>query len=161
MRGLTKAAMKIATEVGKGLLAGLAGTAAMTLSSTLEMKLRRRPSSTAPADAAGKVLGVQPRDEAGKKRFATAVHWAYGTAWGLARAAIGAAHVKGPAAPLAHFGAVWGAELAMLPALSVAPPVTKWRPHEVAIDVIHHAVYVTATDLAYRALDRGHRRWPR
>ena len=35
----------------------------MTLSSTLEMKARGREGSSAPADAAGKVLGVEPRDQ--------------------------------------------------------------------------------------------------
>jgi hypothetical protein len=42
----------VAAAVGKGLFAGAAGTAAMTLSSTIEMRLRRRPASSAPADAA-------------------------------------------------------------------------------------------------------------
>ena len=38
---------KIGNDIGNGVLAGLAGTAAMTLSSTLEAKLRGRPFSTA------------------------------------------------------------------------------------------------------------------
>ncbi len=53
---------------------------AMTISSTAEMKLGGRQGSTAPSDAAGKILGVQPRDPVGKKRFSTAVHYGYGTA---------------------------------------------------------------------------------
>ena len=57
----------------------------MTVSSTLEAKLRERGSSSAPADAAGKVLGVQPRDEEGQARFSNIVHWAYGTSWGAVR----------------------------------------------------------------------------
>ena len=40
-----------AATVGKGLAAGAAGTVAMTISSTLEAKLRERGSSSAPADA--------------------------------------------------------------------------------------------------------------
>ncbi len=150
----------IATEVGRGLLAGLVGAVAMTISSTLEMRLRRRPPSSAPADAAGKVLGVQPRDDAGKQRFATLVHYAYGSAWGLARAAIGAAFCAAAgrrrrssiAEPLAHFAAVWGASLVMLPALGIAKPFWRWGAKEVAIDALHHTVYVTAADGAYRAL---------
>jgi hypothetical protein len=72
----------LASAAGRGLLAGAIGTAAMTVSSTLEMKLRGRPSSSAPADAASKVLGVEPIDEAAEARFSTLVHWGYGTAWG-------------------------------------------------------------------------------
>jgi hypothetical protein len=37
-----KTAEKVASSIGKGLMAGFAGTAAMTVSSTLEAKLRGR-----------------------------------------------------------------------------------------------------------------------
>lgn len=69
----------LAAAVGKGLAAGLVGTAAMTVSSMLESKLRGREASTTPARAASKVLGVAPVDEAGEQRFNSLVHWAYGT----------------------------------------------------------------------------------
>ena len=41
----------LATAVGRGLLAGFAGTAAMTVSSTLEARIRGRAASSAPARA--------------------------------------------------------------------------------------------------------------
>ena len=145
---------KLAESVGKGIFAGAFGTAMMTISSTVEMKVRGREGSSAPADAAGKVLGVQPRHPAGKKRFSTAVHYGYGTGWGAARGLLAAVGMTGPAATLAHFGAVWGSELVMLPALKVAPPVNTWRPKEVGVDVLHHAVYAVATSVAYEYLDR-------
>src|SRR4051812_11037141 len=47
------------STIAKGLLAGFCGTAAMTLSSALEENLRGREPSTAPADAAAKVLGIR------------------------------------------------------------------------------------------------------
>ena len=50
----------VAADFGKGLFAGVAGTAAMTVSSTLEMKLSGRPASQTPAEAAEKVLQVEP-----------------------------------------------------------------------------------------------------
>jgi hypothetical protein len=144
----------IAADVGKGLAAGLVGTAAMTVSSTVEMKLRGRKPSSAPADAAAKVLGVQPVGEDEKQRFATIVHWAYGTSWGAVRGLLAALGLRGPAAAAAHLGAVWGTEVVTLPALRVAPPVTEWGATEVAIDLWHHAVYATTTSLAYEWLDR-------
>ena len=52
----------LAAAVGKGLFAGAAGTVAMTVSSTIEMKLRGRLPSSAPARAAAKLLGVEPVD---------------------------------------------------------------------------------------------------
>lgn len=144
----------IAAAVGKGLFAGAAGTAAMTVSSTAEAKLRRRAASTAPADAAGKVLGVQPRDEKGNARFSNVVHWGYGTSWGAARGLLHAFGIGGSTAVAAHFAAVWGSEQVMLPGVDVAPPLWKWPPEEIAIDAWHHVVYVVATSLAFAALER-------
>lgn len=145
---------RIASAIGKGLLAGVVGTVAMTVSSTTESKLRDRGSSSAPADAAGKVLGVEPRDDAGEQRFSTLVHWAYGTGWGAVRGLIAAAGLDGAAATAAHFAAVWGAEQVVLPALDVSPPAWEWGGQEIAIDSFHHLVYATATGLAYEWLDR-------
>ncbi|MGI9048012.1 MAG: hypothetical protein ACR2GU_01295 [Rubrobacteraceae bacterium] len=135
--------------IGKGLLAGLVGTAAMTASSTLEMKLRNREASNAPADAAAKVLSMDFEDEESKARFGNLVHWGYGAGWGAVRGLIGAAGLEGVPAALAHFGVVLGAEQAMLPALEVAPPIWEWGAEEVAVDIFHHVVYTAATDLAY------------
>jgi uncharacterized membrane protein YagU involved in acid resistance len=142
----------VASEIGRGLLSGLVGTAAMTVSSTLEMKLRRRAASATPAKAVERVLGIAPNDQAAEARLANVVHWSYGTMWGIARAVVGSAGVRGcVAAPVLHFAAVWGASLLALPALQVAPPVWQWSREEIAIDVLHHAVYVAAADAAYRA----------
>ena len=143
----------LAEAVGKGLVAGLVGTAAMTLSSTLEMKLRGREASDAPSRAAGKVLGVQPRNPEGRERFSQVVHWSYGTGWGIARGLLGPAGLDGPVASVAHFAAVWGAEQAMLPALGVMPPLTEMSTEEIAIDAFHHAVYAAATGWAYDWLE--------
>jgi hypothetical protein len=144
----------VAAAVGRGLFAGVAGTAAMTVSSTLEAKLRDRGSSSAPADAAGKVLGVKPRDEAGKARFSNVVHWSYGTGWGMVRGLLHAGGIDGIAAPAVHFMAVWGGAQVMLPALDVAPAPWNSPKQEVAIDAFHHAVYAIATALAFAALQR-------
>ncbi len=144
----------LAESVGKGVFAGAFGTAIMTISSTAEMKLRGREGSSAPADAAGKVLGVQPRNSEGKKKFSAAVHYGYGTGWGAVRGVISVLGLSGPAATLAHFVAVWGSELVMLPVLKVAPPATTWGVKEVGVDVFHHLVYSIATGVAYDYLDR-------
>jgi hypothetical protein len=144
----------VAAHVGKGLFAGVAGTAAMTVSSTLEMKIRGRQGSSAPAQAAAKVLGVEPTGEMEQARFSNLVHWGYGTSWGAVRGLIGAAGLEGKEATATHLLAVWGSEQIMLPALGVAPPFWQWGAKEVAIDAFHHLVYAGATSIAYAALDR-------
>jgi hypothetical protein len=145
----------LAEGVGKGLFAGAAGTAAMTVSSTIEMKLRNRPASNVPARAAEKVLGVEPNGEPQQERFSNLTHWGYGTGWGALRGAIGAAGYKGPKAAALHYGAVWGTELVMLPSLGIGvPPAYKWGTKEVGIDAFHHLVYAAATSVAYELIDR-------
>jgi hypothetical protein len=147
-------ARHVTGAIGRGLAAGAVGTALMTLSSTIEAKRRGRKPSTAPADAAGKVLGVEPRDEAAKQRFSTIVHWGYGTSWGAVRGLLDVAGLDGPRAAGAHLAALWGSELVMLPSLGVAPPFWTWGGKEVAIDAFHHVVYATGTSLAYAGLSR-------
>ena len=144
----------IASAVGKGLFAGFAGTLAMTAGQAAEMSLRHRQPSAAPAEAAGKALGVTPTGEEEKQRFSQLVHFGYGTGWGAIRGLIGAAGIQGIPAAALHFAAVFGAGLVILPALKVAPPVPEWGTEEIVIDALHHAVYAAATHVAYEALDR-------
>jgi hypothetical protein len=139
--------------IGRGFVAGAIGTAAMTVSSTAEMKLRGREASTAPADAAAKLLGIEGFcDDATKSRFSNAVRWVYGSSWGVPRALLDAAGLSPAAATAAHGGALWGSEQVMLPALGVAPPLWAWGATQVAIDAVHHVVYAVATSVAYEAL---------
>jgi len=144
----------LAEVIGRGIVAGIVGTAAMTVSSTAEMKLRGREASTTPAKVAGKVLGVRPKGEREKQRFSNLVHWGYGTVWGIPRGLLAAAGLKGAAADAAHFGLIWGTALVMLPAAGAAPPATQWGAKTLAIDAFHHIVYVMAAGLAYCWLER-------
>jgi hypothetical protein len=139
--------------VGDGLAAGAAGTAAMTLSSTLEMRRRGREPSTVPARAAAKLLGVEPTGEAERPRFANLVHWAYGTGWGAVRGFIGAADARGPRAAALFFGTVWATELVTLPLLDIGvPPVSRWSAEEIGIDALHHLLYAAGTSVVYDRL---------
>jgi hypothetical protein len=146
---------RLAANAGVGLAAGLVGTAAMTLSTTVEMRLRERESSDAPAAAAGKVLGVKPVDENAEARFAQVVHYGYGTGWGAVRGALATLGLPPVVASAAHLALVWGSELVLLPSLDVAPPVTEWGAREALVDAWHHLVYAVATGAAYTVLDRA------
>jgi hypothetical protein len=144
----------LAHGIGKGLLAGVVGPPAMTLSSTIQRRVRNRQVSNAPAEAAKKVLGIEEfQSDAAEERFSNLVHWGYGTAWGALRGLLGAAGLGRRSAGIAHLAAIWGSALVLLPTLDVAPPVTMRDRREVAIDLWHHVVYMAATRLAYEWLD--------
>ena len=146
----------LADSIGRGVLAGLAGTAAMTVSSTLESKLRGRAPSSAPARATAKLLGIAEfADPIAEARFNDLSHWGYGTGWGILRGLLAAAGLSPKAATFAHGAAIYGAAQVTLPALEIAPPSIFWSKQEIAIDALHHAVYATATGLAYQLIARG------
>ena len=144
----------LGSSIGKGLLAGFVGTAAMTVSSTLEARIRHRAASSAPARATAKVLGIKEfEDDIAAARFNDLSHWGYGTGWGIVRGLLAATGMSPKAATAAHGAAIWGSAQVTLPALEVAPPVVFWQKREIAIDVFHHAVYTLATGIAYKLID--------
>jgi hypothetical protein len=139
--------------LGKGLLAGLAGTAAITLSQMIEMKITGREPSEAPVKVAEQVTDVKPVNEEAKQKVSHEIHWAYGTAWGMARGIISLTGLRGLPAAAVHFAVVWGTSFIMLPKFNAAPPVTREDAKTIAIDGLHHAVYATAAGLAFEALE--------
>ena len=148
---MTNAVDTLAGAIGRGLVAGFAGTAAMTISSTVEAKLRHREFSTAPAKAAAKLLGVETfESDRAYQRFSDLTHWGYGTGWGVLRGLLGATGMSPRVATVAHGAAIYGAAQVTLPALEIAPPAIFWPKHEIAIDAFHHTVYAAASGLAYQ-----------
>jgi hypothetical protein len=171
--------------IGKGIIAGFAGTVAITISQMIEMQITKREMSNVPVVVGGKALGVEPRGqaqqekekvqsdgdeaseevqqkvEANEGKFAQIMHFSYGTNWGVFRAALDLAGVHGPLADLFHFGAIWGAAQVMLPAAAGTPPITEWSPKQIAIDVLHHAVYACAAGLTYEAMRNAEKRKPK
>jgi hypothetical protein len=153
---MKKVVRTVAEDIGKGLVAGFIGTAAMTVSSTLEAKLRGRQASSAPARATAKVLGIKEFDsDLASARFNDLSHWGYGTSWGVVRGLLDAAGVPPRAATAALGAAIYGAAQVTLPALEVTPPVVFWAKEEIPIDAFHHLVYATATGLAYELISNG------
>ena len=134
--------------VGRGLVAGAAATAAMTVASTAEMKLRRRPPSQAPAEVAAKLLGVEPRSE----RFGVIAHVSMGVGLGAVRGLLDLAGLRGTAAAGAFFAIAWTPDLVLVPVAGAAEPPWRWGAAEVAISALHHAVYAAAGEATYRAL---------
>src|ERR1700761_7848376 len=109
--------MKVHTEnaigelgnvIGKGLLAGLAATAAITISQMIEMKITKREPSEAPVKVAEETIEAKPVNENEKEKLSQELHWAYGTSWGIARGIISLTGLKGWPATLAHYTAIWG-----------------------------------------------------
>lgn len=152
--GAVAALDRVSVAVGRGVVTGVAATAAMTVASTAEMKLRGREPSTAPAKVAGRLLGVKPRKRAGG-RFATIAHVSSGISLGAARGLLDLTGLRDTPAAVAFFWIVWAPDLVAVPAAGAAEPPWRWGPTEVAISGLLHAVYAAAGEGAWRVLARA------
>lgn len=142
----------VGTVIGTGLIAGLAGTIAMTISQKIEMKMTGRKPSDSPAKAAREVLDIKPVTEGKRGKVSNEIHLIYGTSLGLVRGVLSLVGLKGLGASFLHLIAVWGGEMIMLPALKVAPPITKEKPEDIAIEGLHQMVYAFTAGCIFDAI---------
>ena len=145
-------------RIAAGVAASAVGTAAMTAAQTATYSLTAAKPSDAPGQVGRRLLeGVFGRKVRRREREALnqAMHWLYGTSWGVA---LGLATARGDEPPrIAPTGAVlglgvWAASLVELPLLGVAPPVWRQSPRGVAADLGFHLVYGFAAAAALQRL---------
>ncbi|HVV59431.1 MAG TPA: DUF1440 domain-containing protein [Gaiellaceae bacterium] len=160
-------ARTIAAGMGRGVLAGVAGTAVMTAYQLAVAKARGKPLSTpvprtwaeAPAPAQ---VAKRAADALGKGRKITkkqvplltnVLHWGYGIGWGAVyggvAAAVGASALEGG---LAFGTGVWAASYGELVPLGIYKPPWAYPAEEVALDLSYHLVYGVSVAGAYAAL---------
>lgn len=144
--------MSILSVIIKGLFAGLIGTAVMTISETLEMKLTKREASMVPAQVGSKLFGVSTSGDAEMMRLNNAVHWGHGTGMGVLRALLSLAGLRGSAATATHFAVLWSGDAALYAALGIATPPWRWKSQELITDLFHKGVYALATGVTYERI---------
>ncbi len=143
------------SNVIRGMIAGLAGTAAMTLSEQLEIAVSGRPSSSVPGQVGAHVVpGKDPSSEADVRRLDTPVHWAHGVSMGAVRGLLDSAGLTGPAATAAHFALLWCSDATLYRALGIAEAPWNWSPDELATDLLNKGVYAVVTGAVYDAISR-------
>lgn len=140
--------------IGYGLLAGAAGSVAMSVSTNAEMWARGRPPSRAPAHALERLLGRRAVRRIGEVRLVTAAHVATGLGLGGVRGLLTGAGVGDPAARPAFLALTLTPDVAAMPALGAAPAPWRWRAADWGVTLLHHGVYAAATEAAFAALRR-------
>ena len=132
----------------RGLLAGVAGTAAMTATMRLERALR--PNAELPVDydatdhvviAAAAVLRYEPRTERGRQALFLLVHWGYGSA-----VAVGYRTLRRIGCDRRYSAAVFAVScqamaFGLFPTLGATPPPWRWRAGVLVSSLAQHAVY--------------------
>jgi hypothetical protein len=152
-----------AGELGRGFLAGMCGTLAITTASTIDQlateiahaRKEKRAANldlgkaiTSPwsfsAGVASKVFGITPKDAAHEYKLSIMTHWGYGSSWGLMLAALRALGVRGVSAMGAVLAGQLGAEMFVMPALDLFPPPARWGRRAIVSSVYQHLIYVLA-----------------
>jgi hypothetical protein len=118
----------------------------------IEMRITKRKASNAPAKAVERTLHIEATP-GNKENFSNEVHWVYGTSWGVMRGLLSMAGIRGFAATSLHLASIWGTAVNIQPKLDIAPPLSEWEPKDIAIDILHHAVYAIAAGLVFDAID--------
>ena len=148
----------VGAAVARGAVAGFAGAMVMSVSTNLEMRLRGRPPSDAPARALARIFGVSARGKRRKMQLALAGHLATSLSIGAAGGALRSAGMRPAPAGLALFGLALLPEIVIVPALGAAPAPWRWSGVDWAVSVVHHGVYAGTTNAMYVLLDaRAHR----
>jgi uncharacterized membrane protein YagU involved in acid resistance len=134
----------------RSIIAGAAGTAAMSLAYATERRLRPRidepldyDDSLVPGQIVGTVLHLPDVTEREEYDLGMALRWGYGSAFGLYHGVL-RRYLSEPWASLVFGGTLMSATLSLFPLMGRTPPPWRWPPSVLATSFGTHAVYVTA-----------------
>ena len=145
MSAMAQNTTSMAQNVGRGIAAGVAGTAVMTaFQKLIEMPLTGRQESHAPARFAQKVLPVQAETGQELQRLNWVTHFGLGLMWGSAYGVAAHAGLRGQKAVAAVFGTVYTGDVLLNVALGLYRPRT-WSSQDWAVDIIDKLVQAQAT----------------
>lgn len=130
-----------------GLIAGVAGVAAMTVGEKLEQQLTRRPNSYVPAKTLARLVGRDPRQHDHDRSLNWAMHWGQGVLLGMIRAMMARSGIRGPVGSFMFMNLRLLIDQTQENATGVGSPPWTWPPDEQAIDLLHKGVYAFTTGL--------------
>ena len=139
----------------RSVLAGAAGTTALSLSYALERRVRHRSGpldyddSLVPGQIVASIMHLPHVTAREDHELGLALRWGYGSAFGLLHGAL-RRRLGEPAASALFGGTLMTATVTLFPLLGRTPPAWRWPADVIATCVGTHAAYVTAVALADR-----------
>jgi hypothetical protein len=131
--------------VWQGLIAGLTGTAVMTAAEKLEQRLTGRPDSHVPARVLARLTGLPERPGRQPTWLNLTMHYGQGALVGVLRSVMAQAGLRGPVASGMFTVVRLTSDQILENATGVGAPPQTWPRRELAVDVVHKAVYGFAT----------------
>ena len=135
----------LAANLGRGILAGVAGTVVMTaFQKFIEMPITGRGDSYAPADFAERALPVSPSTPQGRTQLNYVTHFCLGGMWGTAYGIAANAGLSGQKAVNMVFATVYTGDVILNTALGLYRP-TEWSTEDWIVDLVDKYVQAQAT----------------
>lgn len=135
----------LARAAGVGAGAGLAGAAAMLLTEKVEQRLTGRPGSYVPGRALRTMAGLDAPDDQQPRVAGHVMHFATGAVVGALRGVWASTGLRGPGASAAHLLGRLITDQTIENATGTGAPPQTWPRGEIAVDVLHKAVYALVT----------------
>ncbi|GAB4108998.1 MAG: hypothetical protein OHK0022_61360 [Roseiflexaceae bacterium] len=134
-----------ANAMVRGLVAGVAGVAAMTAGEKLEQLITRRPNSYVPAHTLERLLGLPHKPDEERLGLNWAMHWGQGILLGAVRGLMAAQGLRGPVGSFLFMNLRLLNDQTLENATGVGAPPWTWPVDEQVIDLLHKGVYAFAT----------------
>ncbi len=138
--------------LSKGLVAGVAGTIAMTLSEKVEQAKTGREDCTVTAQVGAHLITPALETGAQAARLGLAVHWIHGVSWGAIRGLLALTPINPLEASALHYVALWSSDVALYRVLKIQPLPHRWEKQSLALDLFHKLVLSAVTSLVFLAL---------
>jgi len=136
----------------KGLLAGMVGTAAMTLAEKLEQSFTGRPDSYVLAHTLERLLRQPHKPDDERLGMNWVMHWSQGIMLGAVRGWMAEAGLRGPMGSFLHMNLRLLNDQTLENATGVGAPPWTWPVDEQAIDLMGKGVYAFVTGAVADAL---------
>ena len=134
----------------RSVVAGAAGTTAMSLAYSVERRLRPRAQgpldyddSLVPGQIIGGIMHLPNVTDREEHELGLGLRWSYGSAFGLWHGLL-RRHMREPWASVAFGATLMTATLTLFPLLGRTPPPWRWPPSVLATAFGTHAAYVGA-----------------
>ena len=128
-----------------GLLAGVAGVAAMTLAEKIEQQFTRRPNSYVPGHTLERLLRLPHKPDQERLGLNWTMHWGQGILLGAVRGLMAAQGFRGPVGSFMFMNLRLLNDQSLENATGVGAPPWTWPKDEQVIDLLHKGIYAFVT----------------